>query len=153
LPTITQELRLFGRQKYRGQSVIKVAPYAVDYLLPLGWSVVHRTRAYTYLRPAEGHHGRSVMLTLSIPDQETLKTVAFQCHADEKAWSGHIEGWSARYDPREERTEHTTLVRWGQSPIQEIVQYVSPAMFQVGDQLWSVGARWEEGNTEPPRWW
>ena len=152
MPIIEETIRLGLRTKYRGTSVIKVGRDVARHLHPLGWRVVHLTQHYTYLLPPEGHRGRTVALRLTVPDPREIVGLALTLHMDAAPYRGELDGWPVRYEPRQEGTRRWRVTSWeGASRIEE-EPYADPAEFHVGDLVWSVGARWENGDTEDPRW-
>ena len=152
MKTIQQPIQLLPRMKYRGESVIKASDDEVRHLLPLGWSILHRAKVYTYLRPPTTHHGRKVLLSLQVPEFVEIQVLACQLHEARRAWEGEVFGWPAYYRPREAGVYHSRIVSWGQPERLEERSYVNPTRFHIGDTVWSVSSHWDDSDEAAPRW-
>ena len=153
MPMIEQRVRLSRRMKYRGISLVKMSVDQAKHLMPLGWNVVHQTHSYAYLQPPETYHGREIVLSLDVPDLEDIQALASRLHGARQAWTGRLNGWPARYQPRQEDTQRVRIVAYGEPARIEDQTYSYPAHFEIGDSVWSVGAIWEKGDDQEPRWY
>jgi hypothetical protein len=81
----------------------------------------------------------SLVLPLSIPTLEEVRSFSNHLHATGKHWQGVIFGWSAEYTPERRR-----------KPVESKMAF-TPAEFWIGESgIWFFSQMWELGKDQAP---
>ena len=81
----------------------------------------------------------SLVLPLSIPILEEVRSFSNHLHATGRAWQGVIFGWNAEYTPESRR-----------KPAESKMAF-TPAEFWIGESgIWFFSRMWEHGKDQAP---
>jgi len=155
---ITVKLDTYGTEQYKGHRVRKVSDRAVPYFERIGWTVARSAGVYGYIRmyPPEGGDTKHPAITLTVPTDEEILSLARQAHAARQPLASDLYGWKVKYTPRRvDRVQQQVYTVYGDTGGAQVESYesVSPAEFSVGTtgDPWHAYVIWDNGDDAPPR--
>jgi hypothetical protein len=97
--TVEITIRPYGVHRIRGERAYKFSPGQASVLTEHGWRLVKNGTAYVYLAPPEpiDELRGGARVSIVVPDDESIESLAESCHATRKDWRGTLNSYPVSY--------------------------------------------------------